>query len=178
MDLTLILTKLGTAIQTTKGIIRLLDGGELLPIFRSIGDVHFTAASKALEDMRISSQPQKEMESAIASLRVAHTSYKKVGPRGPKDWRKLIGVISVIAVYYLYREEKTLAKQYLDEANEEMESWCKITDEAIYLYHRGANRLIWAMFGPPKFIKSHLDDHETWKGFKEKMKIAIKEIRQ
>lgn len=117
-----------SVISGARELASLLDDNDAILLFADIGDHLGEAAKRALEDSFLSTDKNREIESAITNLRAAYEFYcgalRKshflgIFPRhkllAPNYW-KACEVTSIIAVCYELLGETALAGEYLDRA--------------------------------------------------------------
>jgi|LGVF01.1.fsa_nt_gb hypothetical protein len=121
-----------------------IDDGEMTRVLQEIGDVLYNAAIRALEDARESSEPSREIESAINSLREACEAFIRqatermwLGLRGPSEAARAEGYWKscetsvLIALCYRYLGDKALANGYLKDAKAQFESYAEAEMENV-----------------------------------------------
>lgn len=120
-----------------------VDGGEMSQVLQEIGDNHYNAAIRALEDLRGSAEPYREAESAITSLReareifIGRTTCRFLGLIDPLFSARISGYKGacatsvLIALCYQYLGDKILSNRYLEDAKVQFESYAQASMEDV-----------------------------------------------
>jgi hypothetical protein len=142
MELLQLLGYLFDAVQNIKSLEQAVEG-EMYTILTAIGDNHYSAAIRALRDASKSSNPTREVESAITHLRGAYEAYLKNTKnsifrygfinrgKGPKEHKKCCEISTVMAVCYTYLREAELSKECLNRSQKHFNSYAVQTIEVI-----------------------------------------------
>lgn len=119
------LEKLLGAVENTKAVYNVVEGGGLIGILDAIGDNEFEAAKLALGNMKRSANPKREVELAVGHLQSAHVAFRRIHSgsstieRLPQQgaWLnasyKDLFTCGMMAVCYIYLGEKQLVHDAL-----------------------------------------------------------------
>lgn len=151
MDPITFIRTIAPVISAAPAVKRLLSG-EVNAILGAIGSVHFKAAARSLSDAAASNEPRREIEMAIAQLRVAYESQLRGGAAAQKTAYQAACLIAVC--YRALREhahlESELQRTWTDNAIERfnayasltLQTWNHLTAKGGYREARGAGLLI------------------------------------
>lgn len=125
---------------------------DMVSVLREIGDIHYRAAICSLQDAKKSSDPRREIESALTCLRQAFIVFKTAGEKQgfvsgllqggfgfgrldirSKPHRRAYETALLIATTYYALADRKLTKDYCKKARE---SFARYKDERINAYPR------------------------------------------
>lgn len=87
-----------TGCTTAAELFSFVQGGRMVEVLNAVGDVHYAAAIRALEDAKASASPHREIGMAAASLRVAYEAFH-TSARSPWRW---LGVATIVGMPFAY----------------------------------------------------------------------------
>jgi tetratricopeptide (TPR) repeat protein len=162
MEMLIVFTKLAQAVSSYNTLKNFFVGGEFVVLLNEIGDAHSRAAARALEDKLHSTNPEREVESAITSLREAYETY-------PNYENKSQAAAAIALCYYFLGDHRLTAK-YLEISKEAFHR-----TKNIHLRHAKSNRgmsgdnysgsaffnLIYGMLSPIDKIERKWRDREA-----------------
>jgi hypothetical protein len=161
MEILILVAKFSQALKTYETLRKFILGGEMAIILNTIGDVHARAAAGALTDREYSKSPEREVESAITSLRSAYESYSSK--------QKKYQAAAAIALCYRFLNERKLTLKYLNLCKE-LFAADKYERLRRAEYNRGIGNdayreakalyLLYGIFSPIGRIVSKLDEQE------------------
>ena len=124
MDPISVLKILHMTVGTAQKLKQILED-DLPNTLTAIGDVNFTAAGKALQDIKLSDRPRREIESAITHLRAAYIALNSIPRPTSKEYVKCVSALCTIATCYKHLGERKLQRDYLAMSEDIMAKWNK-----------------------------------------------------
>lgn len=168
MDPISLLQTLNLCIGTVQKLNQLFEN-QLTTMLDAIGDVNFKAAGRALKDLKLSKQPQREIESAITHLRAAYIAFESIDRPTSKENCKCISALCIISTCYRHLGEKKLQNEYISISEKVLQQWKINIDnneknerEMIFMHWTG--RLV-LLFKNRKYSINYDSAHSAWSDF-------------
>lgn len=167
MDPISLLKTLHLCIGTAQKLNQLLEN-QLSTMLGTIGDVNFKAAGRALKDLKLSEQPQREIESAITHLRAAYIAFQSIERPTSEENCKCISALCIISICYRHLGERKLQNEYILISEKVLKQWkTNIDNDEEYLqsiFIKWSGRIALS-FMNRKYSINYDSAHSAWSDF-------------